>query len=128
MAVIESSVPVTAAVVARHESMTGLDVVAKWEFLTPEDAPVEEPKIVTHQFNHPLNAMHQSTQNMASKKPSIGCNSLGNSTKWLHQKSHHQEEKMHEEIFPTRMAKFLIVLRRSKSLVVLMRILLSTMG
>ncbi len=58
VAAIESSVPVTVSVVARHESMTGLDVTAKWELLTPEDLPVEEPKIVTNQLNHPLNAMH----------------------------------------------------------------------
>ncbi len=39
---IESSVPVTAAAIESHESMTRLDVTAKWELLTPEDLPVVE--------------------------------------------------------------------------------------
>ncbi len=37
VAAIESRVPVTASVIARHESMTGLDVTAMWQLLTPED-------------------------------------------------------------------------------------------
>jgi hypothetical protein len=27
-----------------HESMSGLDVTARWELLTPEDKPIPEPK------------------------------------------------------------------------------------
>ncbi len=41
---IESIVPVSAASIERHEPMNRLDVMVKWELLTPEDLTVMEPQ------------------------------------------------------------------------------------